>query len=150
MAQALQAALLLVQTRLDSSWWIDNRGLSLNGAEQAVSEIQSRKEAELAKILANEQLHAFKAEIRAEIAAVLPQYRDWELRVGTWSDQKRVYFGKGFGNNLAVLHVTGNSQFPPGVLQTGMKDEAVRDKLKVILAKVTKKYNQITICEEST
>jgi hypothetical protein len=135
-----------IRTRTQAKWWIDNRTVALRGLPDILERDRLAAEAALAKQLEVDEVNEFREQIRERINALFPAYLGWEMKVGTWSGCKRVYFGRGFGKNLATFHVTGDRRNSPGSLEKNntFADEKV-EPLREILADVAAKWAQLVI-----
>lgn len=132
----------------DARWWIDHRDLPLSRLPGLLAERHKKAEEEKAEAINREAVEAYREEIRARVNLAMSEWqKGWTLQVGTWSDCKRAYFGYGHGNNVAVLHVTGDRRNSPGSLERARRelDAAEAEALKAILAEVAAKYNAIAI-----
>lgn len=90
----LHAYLTILIGRTDAKWWIDSRNsLGFRGLADLVKREEKEAEDRRAKSLAAEEVNEFRESVRRRIAEIFPGFGNWELKVGTWSGCKRVYFG---------------------------------------------------------
>jgi len=145
LAAVLRAYATAVRGRTAAAWWIDHRETPLKTLPALFAEEKKAEEEQRAEGLKREAVEEYRESVRRRLYDLFPEMRNWELKVGTWSGCKRVYFGGGYGKNFATLHVTGDRYNSPGSLEGGGKDDGKKATLRDLLAEVAAKWNSITI-----
>lgn len=143
-APVLRAYLGAIE-KTEAKWWIDNRDTSLRSLPEIFEQERATAEAARAKDLEREAVNEYRESVRQRLYLLFPEMKNWELKVGTWSGCKRVYFGGGYGKNFATLHVTGDRDHSPGAIEGGSKDETTNATLREILAEIAGRWKQIAI-----
>lgn len=123
-AAVLRAFCSVVRGRTSASWWIDHRDESLRSLPTLLAREQAAAEEQRAKELKVEAIHAAKDAVRARLAELLPGVADYTVQIGVWSGQKRAYLGRGYNNNFATYHHTGNASVRPGTLSVRERGDA--------------------------
>ena len=145
-AAMLRAWVEIAGAYTSARWWIDARDrLSPAALAETLAAEKKAAEERRAADLKREEVEQYRESVRIRLHEILPGHSGWELKVGTWSGCKRVYFGGGYSRNFATLHVTGDRHHSPGSMEGGGNDEPTRAALKSLLAEVAAKWNTIEI-----